>query len=65
MRSHHVAAFLQVGFKNASDYETFVWVREKELPETNEVIEVISSFCCILQDNTVKGIKGRVFFLFF
>uniref|UniRef100_A0A3P8VL48 Inositol polyphosphate-5-phosphatase K n=1 Tax=Cynoglossus semilaevis TaxID=244447 RepID=A0A3P8VL48_CYNSE len=30
----------KVGFKNASDYETFVWVREKELPETNEVIEI-------------------------
>lgn len=31
---------LQVGFKTASDYETFVWVREKELPEINEVIQV-------------------------
>lgn len=31
---------LQVGFKSASDYETFVWVREDELPETNEVIQV-------------------------
>lgn len=30
----------QVGFKSASDYETFVWVREAELPEVNEVIEV-------------------------
>ncbi|KAM9332934.1 inositol polyphosphate 5-phosphatase K [Pholidichthys leucotaenia] len=27
------------GFKSASDYETFVWVRENELPETNEVIQ--------------------------
>lgn len=32
--------FLQVGFKSASDYETFVWVREDELPEVNEVIQV-------------------------
>lgn len=32
--------FLQVGFKSPSDYETFVWVREDDLPETNEVIEV-------------------------
>lgn len=31
---------LQVGFKSPSDYETFVWVREDELPETNEVIQV-------------------------
>ncbi|KAM4547155.1 inositol polyphosphate 5-phosphatase K isoform 2-T2 [Fundulus diaphanus] len=29
----------KIGFKNASDYETFVWVRENELPEVNEVIE--------------------------
>ncbi|XP_054899691.1 inositol polyphosphate 5-phosphatase K isoform X1 [Poeciliopsis prolifica] len=29
----------KVGFKSASDYETFVWVRENELPEVNEVIE--------------------------
>lgn len=32
--------FLQVGFKSASDYETFVWVRENDLPEINEVIQV-------------------------
>ena len=31
---------LQVGVKSASDYETFVWVRENELPEINEVIQV-------------------------
>lgn len=31
---------LQVGFKSASDYETFAWVREDDLPETNEVIQV-------------------------
>ncbi|XP_044078767.1 inositol polyphosphate 5-phosphatase K isoform X4 [Siniperca chuatsi] len=30
----------KVGFKSASDYETFVWVREDELPETNEVIQI-------------------------
>ncbi|XP_028322820.1 inositol polyphosphate 5-phosphatase K isoform X2 [Gouania willdenowi] len=30
----------KVGFKSASDYETFVWVREKELPELNEVIQL-------------------------
>ncbi|XP_041864282.1 inositol polyphosphate 5-phosphatase K isoform X2 [Melanotaenia boesemani] len=30
----------KVGFKNPSDYETFVWVREKELPEMNEVIQI-------------------------
>ncbi|XP_007556156.1 inositol polyphosphate 5-phosphatase K isoform X2 [Poecilia latipinna] len=29
----------KVGFKSASNYETFVWVRENELPEVNEVIE--------------------------
>ncbi|XP_014866356.1 PREDICTED: inositol polyphosphate 5-phosphatase K-like isoform X2 [Poecilia mexicana] len=29
----------KVGFKSAYDYETFVWVRENELPEVNEVIE--------------------------
>lgn len=28
------------GFKTASDYETFVWVRENELPEINEVIQI-------------------------
>uniref|UniRef100_A0A671WU97 Inositol polyphosphate-5-phosphatase K n=1 Tax=Sparus aurata TaxID=8175 RepID=A0A671WU97_SPAAU len=30
----------KVGFKSASDYETFVWVRENDLPEINEVIQV-------------------------
>ncbi|KAM9846941.1 inositol polyphosphate 5-phosphatase K [Aulostomus maculatus] len=30
----------KVGFKSASDYETFVWVREDELPETNEIIQL-------------------------
>ncbi|XP_061746392.1 inositol polyphosphate 5-phosphatase K isoform X1 [Nerophis ophidion] len=30
----------KVGFKSASDYETFVWVREDELPETDEIIQV-------------------------
>ncbi|XP_035522959.1 inositol polyphosphate 5-phosphatase K [Morone saxatilis] len=30
----------KVGFKSASDYETFVWVREAELPEINEVIQI-------------------------
>ncbi|XP_029956290.1 inositol polyphosphate 5-phosphatase K isoform X2 [Salarias fasciatus] len=30
----------KVGFKSATDYETFVWVREGELPETNEVIQI-------------------------
>lgn len=35
-----VCFFLQVGFKSASDYESFVWVRENELPETNEAIQV-------------------------
>ncbi|KAE8287493.1 Inositol polyphosphate 5-phosphatase K [Larimichthys crocea] len=30
----------KVGFKSPSDYETFVWVREDDLPETNEVIEI-------------------------
>ncbi|XP_034033332.1 inositol polyphosphate 5-phosphatase K [Thalassophryne amazonica] len=30
----------KVGFKNASDYETFVWVREGELPQINEVIQI-------------------------
>lgn len=30
----------KVGFKSASDYETFVWVREKELPEINELIQL-------------------------
>lgn len=31
---------LQVGFKSASDYETFMWVREEDLPEISENIEV-------------------------
>ncbi|XP_035483059.1 inositol polyphosphate 5-phosphatase K [Scophthalmus maximus] len=30
----------KVGFKSASDYETFVWVRENDLPETNEDIQI-------------------------
>ncbi|KAA8586935.1 inositol polyphosphate 5-phosphatase K isoform X1 [Etheostoma spectabile] len=30
----------KVGFKSVFDYQTFVWVREKELPETNEVIQI-------------------------
>ncbi|XP_024117521.1 inositol polyphosphate 5-phosphatase K isoform X2 [Oryzias melastigma] len=30
----------KVGFKSASDYESFVWVRENELPEINEVIQI-------------------------
>ncbi|XP_067350664.1 inositol polyphosphate 5-phosphatase K isoform X2 [Channa argus] len=30
----------KVGFKCASDYETFVWVREGDLPETKEVIQI-------------------------
>ncbi|XP_030292898.1 inositol polyphosphate 5-phosphatase K isoform X1 [Sparus aurata] len=30
----------KVGFKSASDYETFVWVRENDLPEINEVIQI-------------------------
>ncbi|XP_065819373.1 inositol polyphosphate 5-phosphatase K isoform X4 [Labrus bergylta] len=30
----------KVGFKSASDYQTFVWVREVDLPETNEVIQI-------------------------
>ncbi|XP_030010004.1 inositol polyphosphate 5-phosphatase K isoform X1 [Sphaeramia orbicularis] len=30
----------KVGFKSPSDYETFVWVREDDLPETNEVIQL-------------------------
>ncbi|KAF1378558.1 hypothetical protein PFLUV_G00191800 [Perca fluviatilis] len=30
----------KVGFKSVFDYETFVWVREKELPELNEVIQL-------------------------
>ncbi|XP_072231644.1 inositol polyphosphate 5-phosphatase K [Leuresthes tenuis] len=30
----------KVGFKSATDYETFVWVRENELPEINEVIQI-------------------------
>ncbi|XP_069001682.1 inositol polyphosphate 5-phosphatase K [Embiotoca jacksoni] len=30
----------KVGFKSASDYQTFVWVREIDLPEINEVIQV-------------------------
>ncbi|XP_037125458.1 inositol polyphosphate 5-phosphatase K isoform X2 [Syngnathus acus] len=29
----------KVGFKSSSDYETFVWVREDELPEIDEVIQ--------------------------
>ncbi|XP_037543320.1 inositol polyphosphate 5-phosphatase K isoform X2 [Nematolebias whitei] len=29
----------KVGFKSPSDYETFVWVREEELPEVHEVIQ--------------------------
>uniref|UniRef100_A0A3B3ULG8 Inositol polyphosphate-5-phosphatase K n=1 Tax=Poecilia latipinna TaxID=48699 RepID=A0A3B3ULG8_9TELE len=33
----------KVGFKSASNYETFVWVRENELPEVNEVIELQKS----------------------
>lgn len=33
-------SLLQVGFKSPSDYETFVWVREEELPEVHEVIQV-------------------------
>ncbi|KAM3602000.1 uncharacterized protein V6R79_022593 [Siganus canaliculatus] len=30
----------KVGFKSALDYETFAWVREGELPELNEVIQI-------------------------
>nr|XP_040038821.1 inositol polyphosphate 5-phosphatase K isoform X1 [Gasterosteus aculeatus aculeatus] len=30
----------KVGFKSAFDYETFVWVREEDLPEINEVIQL-------------------------
>ncbi|KAM4620344.1 inositol polyphosphate 5-phosphatase K [Polymixia lowei] len=30
----------KVGFKTATDYEAFVWVREGDLPETNEVIQI-------------------------
>uniref|UniRef100_A0A3Q3N0U6 Inositol polyphosphate-5-phosphatase Kb n=1 Tax=Mastacembelus armatus TaxID=205130 RepID=A0A3Q3N0U6_9TELE len=30
----------KVGFKSASNYETFVWVRENDLPEINEVIQI-------------------------
>ncbi|XP_071754337.2 inositol polyphosphate 5-phosphatase K [Centroberyx gerrardi] len=30
----------KVEFKSASDYEAFVWVKENELPETNEVIQI-------------------------
>lgn len=37
-----MVVLLQVGFKSVTDYETFVWVREDELPETNEVIQVRS-----------------------
>lgn len=33
-------AVLQVGFKSASDFETFLWVREEDLPEINEDIQV-------------------------
>lgn len=32
--------FRQVGFKSSSDYETFLWVREDELPEMSEAIQV-------------------------
>ncbi|KAM8835430.1 inositol polyphosphate 5-phosphatase K isoform 1-T1 [Synchiropus picturatus] len=30
----------KVGFKSASDYETFVWVRADDLPEVHETIQV-------------------------
>nr|XP_020454037.1 inositol polyphosphate 5-phosphatase K-like isoform X2 [Monopterus albus] len=30
----------KVGFKSVSDYETFIWVREGELPEISEVIQI-------------------------
>ncbi|XP_061608808.1 inositol polyphosphate 5-phosphatase K isoform X2 [Phyllopteryx taeniolatus] len=30
----------KVGFKSSSDYETFVWVREDELPEIDEAIQI-------------------------
>ncbi|XP_011618302.2 inositol polyphosphate 5-phosphatase K isoform X1 [Takifugu rubripes] len=30
----------KVGFKSSSDYDTFVWVREDELPEISEVIQL-------------------------
>ncbi|XP_029030458.1 inositol polyphosphate 5-phosphatase K isoform X2 [Betta splendens] len=30
----------KMGFKSASDYETFVWVREVDLPEINELIQL-------------------------
>ncbi|XP_077596065.1 inositol polyphosphate 5-phosphatase K [Stigmatopora nigra] len=30
----------KVGFKSSSDYETFVWVRENELPEIDEDIQI-------------------------
>ncbi|CAL8267931.1 unnamed protein product [Merluccius merluccius] len=30
----------KVGFKSASDYETFIWVRDIDLPELNEVIQL-------------------------
>ncbi|XP_072302210.1 inositol polyphosphate 5-phosphatase K isoform X3 [Eucyclogobius newberryi] len=30
----------KVGFKSAMDYETFVWVRENELPEVDELIQL-------------------------
>lgn len=46
---------LQAGFKSASDYETFVWVRENELPEMNEVIQVkcLRGIFVLFQTNTI------------
>ncbi|KAG7260241.1 hypothetical protein CRUP_031896 [Coryphaenoides rupestris] len=32
-------ALYKAGFKSASDYEAFVWVRDIDLPEVNEVIQ--------------------------
>uniref|UniRef100_A0A8C7YJY4 Inositol polyphosphate-5-phosphatase Kb n=1 Tax=Oryzias sinensis TaxID=183150 RepID=A0A8C7YJY4_9TELE len=33
-------ALYKVGFKSPTDYESFVWVRENDLPEIDEVIQV-------------------------
>ncbi|CAB1431662.1 unnamed protein product [Pleuronectes platessa] len=48
----------KVGFKSASDYETFVWVRENELPETNEVIQILESKRAVMEGLIPEGING-------
>ncbi|KAG7237050.1 hypothetical protein INR49_032864 [Caranx melampygus] len=48
----------KVGFKSPSDYETFVWVRENELPETNEVIQILESKRAVMEGLVPDNVNG-------